>query len=320
MAEEIEVPFTGTLSGFGTLSGEFYRGQTFIGPGGLATELTVYVGPSPDVFRNVDFRILLTEVKTSNGFHPTNVLFESEKLTVTSFRETQVFTVNLGSIPLESGETYAWILDAFADWEGDLWSSNVGIDLSAGFADGLAVRLVTGPFPPPGDREDHFALSWFVDVFHDFAFRLVYMPVMAEAVAVDIRPQSCPNPLRIPNNGVLPVAIMGTPDLDVGMLDIASIRLEGVAPRRSAFEDVAAPFEPFSGKEDAFDCNEDGPDGYEDLVLKFEADAVIDTLAEGVADGDVINLQLTGTLLPEFGGGDIVGEDVVIIRRHENNQ
>jgi hypothetical protein len=49
-------------------------------------------------------------------------------------------------------------------------------------------------------------------------------------VPINIKPGSCPNPLNVKNKGVLPVAILGMEEFDVPMIDVASIRLEGVAP------------------------------------------------------------------------------------------
>lgn len=131
-------------------------------------------------------------------------------------------------------------------------------------------------------------------------------------VAVDIKPGSCRNPLNTKSKGVLPVAILGTEGFDVTQVDPSLIALEGVAPLRWAYEDVATPFEPFIGKEDAFDCTEEGPDGYLDLTLKFDTQEVVAALGD-VNDGDVLVLQLTGNLMEEFGGTPILGEDVVVI-------
>ncbi len=133
-------------------------------------------------------------------------------------------------------------------------------------------------------------------------------------VALDIKPGSCPNPLNPKSKGVLPVAILGTEDFDVTMLDPASVRLEEVvAPLRWSLEDVATPFEPFIGKEDADDCTTGGPDGFMDLTLKFDTQEVVSALGD-VEDGDVLVLAVTGNLKEEFGGTPIQGEDVVIIR------
>ena len=128
-------------------------------------------------------------------------------------------------------------------------------------------------------------------------------------VAVDIKPGSCPNPLNVKDKGVLPVAILGTADFDVTTVDIASIRLSGVAPVRSALEDVATPV---GDGADECACTSDGPDGYLDLKLKFDVQAIVAALGP-VHDGDVAPLMLTGTLLEESGGLPIEGKDCVII-------
>lgn len=129
-------------------------------------------------------------------------------------------------------------------------------------------------------------------------------------VPVDIKPQSCPNPLNVNSQGVLPVAILGTADFDVTQVDIASVRLEGIDPIRSSFEDVATPFEPFTSKEDcSLDCTEEGPDGHMDLTLKFYTQEVVEVLGE-VSDGDCLVLKLMGV---QYDGTSIEGEDVVVI-------
>lgn len=130
---------------------------------------------------------------------------------------------------------------------------------------------------------------------------------------VDIKPSSCPNPLNVKAKGVLPVAILGTGEFDATQVDPASVTLEGVSPLRWDWEDVATPFgPPFVGKDDVYDCTEEGPDGYMDLTLKFDKQEVVAALGD-VSDGDVLVLELAGNLLPEFHGGPFVGEDVVVI-------
>ena len=140
---------------------------------------------------------------------------------------------------------------------------------------------------------------------------------LACIVAVDIKPQSCPNPLNVKSKGVLPVAILGTEDFDVTQVDPETVTLglegeEGVSPLRWDWEDVATPYEPFVGKEDCMDCTTEGSDGYMDLVLKFDAQAVVEAIGE-VNGGDCLVLTLTGSLLEEFNGTPIEGEDVIII-------
>lgn len=141
---------------------------------------------------------------------------------------------------------------------------------------------------------------------HDPIFFRASVPIK---VAVDIHPQSCPNPLNVGSQGVLPAAILGTATFDVTQMDVATVRLEGVPPLRSALEDVATPFVPFTGKKKDSDCTAEGPDGVLDLTLKFDTQAVVAALGP-VTDGEVRVLKLTGTLLD---GTSIVGEDVVVI-------
>jgi hypothetical protein len=141
-------------------------------------------------------------------------------------------------------------------------------------------------------------------------------------VPIDIKPQSCPNPLNVKKKGVLPVAILGTEGFDVTRVDPASVELArvflgdvfplGVFPLRWALEDVATPFEPYLGKEDCMeDCTTDGPDGRLDLTLKFDAQEVVAALGP-VEDGECLVLTLTGNLL--LGGTSIeFSEDRVLI-------
>ena len=49
-----------------------------------------------------------------------------------------------------------------------------------------------------------------------------------------------------------------------------------------------------------------------DLSFKFDAQEVVAALGD-VYQGEVLILQLTGNLMPEFGGTPFVGEDVVWI-------
>ena len=130
-------------------------------------------------------------------------------------------------------------------------------------------------------------------------------------VPVDINPTSCPNPLNVKSKGVLPVAILSTVNFDATQVDVTTVTLEGVSPLRSNLEDVATPFDPFTGKENALDCNEDAGDGFTDLTLKFDRQAVVGALGP-VNDGDVIALRLEGALLD---GTPIEGEDVIVIKK-----
>ena len=174
------------------------------------------------------------------------------------------------------------------------------------------------------DPEDPLYGSWPQTTFWDvdppilstlwalLTLQKVAPPPAEIEVPVDIKPQSCPNPLNVESKSVLPVAILGTEEFDVTTVDPALVLLEGVAPLRWAMEDVATPFEPFTGKEACDDCTTEGADGYLDLTFKFDKQAIVDALGE-VEDGECVVLHLTGNLKDESGGTAIVGEDVVRI-------
>lgn len=125
------------------------------------------------------------------------------------------------------------------------------------------------------------------------------------AVSLDIKPGSCPNPINGVSQGVLPVAVLGTAGFDVNNVDVSSLRLEGIAPLRSAYDDVAAPF---GGQ--LCGCSTVGPDGFGDLTLKFETQDIFNAL--GPMPGGERVLTLTGTLLD---GTPIEGQDCVVIIR-----
>jgi hypothetical protein len=128
-------------------------------------------------------------------------------------------------------------------------------------------------------------------------------------VAVDIKPGSCPNPLNFKSRGILPVAILGNEDFDVEMIDIASVRLDGVTAVRSNIEDVAGPV--VDGNE--CDCSEAGSDGYADLTLKFKTQDIAEALSlitDDLEKDDVLSLELTGSLVD---GTPIEGSDCIVI-------
>lgn len=135
------------------------------------------------------------------------------------------------------------------------------------------------------------------------------LTVTVNAVSVDIKPGSCPNPLNVKSKGNLPVAILGTLDFDVRAIDVTSITLNGVAPVRSGYEDVTAP----AFKTEDCDCEELAPDSYEDLELKFDTQEIVDSMGD-VDDGEEVTLTLTGKLLESAGGTGIEGVDCVLIK------
>jgi hypothetical protein len=154
-------------------------------------------------------------------------------------------------------------------------------------------------------------------------------------VDIDIKPQSCPNPLNVkrihaqsdideveadysmdkPRPGIdganlfvaFPVAVLGTADFDVSLIDPSTVMLEGTPVVRWNYEDVATPMPPDA---EECECHTLAGDGYMDLTLKFNLLEIIDVLGD-VYDGQIIPLTLTGYL---YDGTGIDGYDCVVIR------
>jgi hypothetical protein len=134
-------------------------------------------------------------------------------------------------------------------------------------------------------------------------------PVSVIEVPVDIKPGSCPNPINTKSKGVLPVAILGTEDFDVTMIDPSTVTLwfddVGVSPLRWEYEDVGTPY----GGE-LCGCHDVNGDGYTDMTLKFSTPEVM-ALDLTQHTGEMVELTVGGNLLEEHGGTAIEGADCV---------
>ena len=176
----IDAPLNGSLTGFGP-SSESYRAQTFVALDERANSLTVYLknqtGSGP-----IQFRVLVTEFTNTNGFHPTNILFQS-KISLAPFGGigsppvALPFTLDLVGLALEKGKSYAWILDSFVTGIPTpplLPSAITGISSSGIYPQGIAYSLRSGS---GGTITDHFALNWIQDPFdRDWAFKMDFSP------------------------------------------------------------------------------------------------------------------------------------------------
>ena len=145
----------------------------------------------------------------------------------------------------------------------------------------------------------------------DFEIRDLYYMGSAVKVSLDIKPQSCPNPLNVRSKGKLPVAILGNGDFNVRDIDITTIELNGISPIKSAFEDVTAPA---ASIDDECFCEVLDPDSFEDLVLKFDRQEIIESLGD-VQDGQEITLSLLCKL--QDGVTLIRGTDCIVIEDEE---
>jgi len=82
-----------------------------------------------------------------------------------------------------------------------------------------------------------------------------YCPIIE--VDLDIKPNSFPNCFNVNGHGVIPVAILGSADFDVTVVDIASLSFAGLEVRVRGNDNPQCSIEDTSG------------DGYDDLVCQF---------------------------------------------------
>lgn len=159
----------------------------------------------------------------------------------------------------------------------------------------------------PGTYTCSVTFKW-MDTTFDNSTQEISVVVKAMEMPVDIKPQSCPNPINVNKKGVTPVAILGTEDFDASIIDPATVTLEGVPALRWSMMDVGTPYA-LPDDPGAYDCHEAGADGYMDLTLKFDTQEVVETLATK-NDGDVLTLTINGQT---FEGVHYEGKDVVVI-------
>jgi hypothetical protein len=137
---------------------------------------------------------------------------------------------------------------------------------------------------------------WLVE--YDFGFDEVIAwleKYLGITIDLDIKPESDLNCINNKSHGVIPVAILGSPDSDCTQIDPESILLEGLSVKTvgknnkylAHYEDVNS-------------------DGHEDLVLQIQN-------AEGHFGIEQTRATLRGNLYEDFGGTKIVGYDAICI-------
>ena len=134
-------------------------------------------------------------------------------------------------------------------------------------------------------------------------------------ITMDIKPRTCPNLIKpkakAKAKAKLAVAILGTVDFDVSRIDVSTVLLEGVAPIKSKIKDVSSPAQ--NGVQCG--CPDRGPDGFNDLELKFIKRYILDAIRP-FARGDVEVLTITGALLD---GTPFEASDCIVIREKKGN-
>jgi hypothetical protein len=188
----------------------------------------------------------------------------------------------------------------FSRIELDTYLKNISPDLVEWSAQGMTclnveidpvTHVATVTNPDGGCTEPETIVFTARSVIHGIEVRLTADVTFTPAflLAVDIKPGSCANPLNVKSKGKLPVAVLGTGDLDVGTLDPETVQLEGVPALMWTHEDVGKPAESHGDCA----CHEEGPDGSMDMTLKFDRQEVIAALGE-VEHGHICALRLSG--------------------------
>jgi hypothetical protein len=146
-------------------------------------------------------------------------------------------------------------------------------------------------------------LSWDVGMDNP---RIEKSSVAPIAASMDVRPGSCPSPFNPNGRGVLGVALVGAPELDVALVDETSLLLtrtdgiggavapnEGPSGPGSVLADVAS-----GASVEPCECGPSGGDGIDDLLLFFRSDQLDQALQlDGLGGGTSLPLTLTGNLL-----------------------
>jgi len=180
-----------------------------------------------------------------------------------------------------SGVTEQHLVDFYIhdDWRFcRTFTGSASLDVTEGYEFGLIVR---------GKHYDYARKLYGTVTTTNFGF-----PVL-----IDIKPGGYPNSFNANGNGVIPIAILASADLDVADVDPSSLSFDGAAVRVKGNGDLQCSFDDVSGPEGT-------PDGYLDLVCQF-----VDDFTEGWVLGDG-TATVTGNL---FDGTPIVGSDSISI-------
>jgi N-acetylneuraminic acid mutarotase len=118
-----------------------------------------------------------------------------------------------------------------------------------------------------------------------------FSPVVTVTVTIDIKPGTYPNCVHIDGHGVIPVAVLGSAELDVTQLDVDTLEFAGLVVKIKGNGDPQCSVEDVSG--DFSNGPEGEPDGFDDLVCHFVDDP--DAWSPGEGEACVTGNLVDGT-------------------------
>jgi len=207
-----------------------------------------------------------------------------ERITLAFDHVVRVNWVEIRSLFIEPGQ----VID---DTEyGRIEFSKAGIvvhteDLAGAESPG-ALGSVTASFSTPVSADQ---IEFFVPTGQPWSagseFAVAQIDVtLFQPVTVDIKPGSDPNSINLGENGVLPVAVLGSADFDVLEIDAETVALGGVAVTTRG---------PAKAPKLACSYEDANGDGYTDLAAFF---SVQELVAIGALTESTTELNLTGNL------------------------
>jgi hypothetical protein len=174
-------------------------------------------------------------------------------------------------------------------------------------------RVTIGRYQNPLNLGTYFHFDGLIDEVEIFnralsfaEIRTIYLAGSAGKckvieVEIDIKPGSDPNSINLGDYGLLPVAILGSPEFDVATIDPTTIEIGGVTLAARGSEKrpkLAYSFEDANG------------DGYIDMMTFFDVQGLVEV---GVLNNTTIALEITGNLYNVYDGTPIKGTDSVNI-------
>jgi hypothetical protein len=176
-------------------------------------------------------------------------------------------------ITLNAGDTLT-IVNAFfrVGSAGDLALDPEVAAVPVSVSDGFTTAQIYGDFPSGLVSDTAVPIDWPTQP---------PSPDETLEVAVDIKPGETPNCFNINSHGVIPVAILGSTELDATQVDAATLDFNGLAVR------VRGNSRPSCSVDDT------NSDGFPDMVCQFEDNS--DEWSDGESDAVISGLLFDGT-------------------------